>query len=211
MQKPPRPIGITILGIIQILIGVLGLLVSLLILGVSAFLSTIPVVGGLASSVGLIIGGVFLFFTLIWLATGVGFLHGRGWAWDLGMIFTILSILGAAYLAYIGVIQAIYALGFWTIMIFYLTRHHVKIFFGKGVAAASSYMPVMNTQPTLRYAPTLQSQTQYIPPTQPSIQYTPGTAPAQTPVVATATAKCRSCGMPLAPGNSFCTNCGAKQ
>jgi hypothetical protein len=208
MQKPPRPIGITLLGIIQILIGVLGLLVSLLILGVSALLSTLPVVGGLASSVGLIIGGVFLFFTLIWLATGVGFLHGRGWAWDLGMIFTILSILGAAYVAYIGVTQAIYALGFWVIMIIYLTRHHVKIFFGKGVAAASSYMPVMNTQTTLRSAPALQSQTQYIPP---SMQYTPGSAPVQTPVLATATAKCRSCGMPLAPGNSFCTNCGAKQ
>ena len=208
MQKPPRPIGITILGIIQILIGILGLLVSLLILGVSALLSTLPVVGGLASSVGLIIGGVFLFFTLIWLATGVGFLHGRGWAWDLGMIFTILSILGAAYVAYVGVTQAFYALGFWVIMIIYLTRHHVKIFFGKGVVAASSYMPIMNTQPTLRSAPALQSQTQYIPP---SIQYTSGSAPAQTPVLATATAKCRSCGMPLAPGNSFCTNCGAKQ
>ena len=139
IQKPPRPIGITILGIIEILIGVLGLLVSLLILGVSALLSTIPVVGGLASSVGLIIGGVFLFFTLIWLATGVGFLHGRGWAWDLGMIFTILSILGAAYVAYIGVTQTIYALGFWVIMIIYLTRHHVKIFFGKGFELHACY------------------------------------------------------------------------
>ena len=209
MQKPQRPIGITLLGIIQILIGVLGLLVSLLILGVSAFLTTIPVIGGLASSVGLIIGGVFLFFTLIWLATGVGFLHGRGWAWDLGMIFTILSILGAAYVAYIGVTQAFYALGFWVIMIIYLTRHHVKIFFGKGTVP--TYMPAMNTQPTMRAAPVLQSQTQYAPTGPPTLQYnpTPAPIPAQTP--ATTTGKCRSCGMPLAPGNSFCTNCGAKQ
>lgn len=210
MQRPPRPTGITLLGIIQALIGVLGLLASLAIIGVAALFSAVPTIGTLIGTVGIVIGGVFLFFSLIWLATGIGFLHGRGWAWDLGMIFTILSILGAAYVAYIGVTQAIYALGFWIIMIIYLTRHHVKIFFGKGIMN-SNMMPAMNTQPTLRYPPTLQSQTQYIPPAQPSISYTPGAAPAQTPVVATATAKCRSCGMPLAPGNSFCTNCGAKQ
>jgi hypothetical protein len=210
MQKPPRPIGITLLAIIQILIGVLGLLASLAIIGVAALFSTLPTVGTLLGTVGVVIGGVFAFFSLIWLATGIGFLHGKGWAWTLGMIFTVLSILGAAYVAFIGIYQAGYALVFWIIMIIYLTRHHVKVFFGKGTA--TTYMPAMNLQPTLRSAPTLQSQTQYAPATQPTLQYTPAAqAPAQPPVVATATAKCRSCGMPLAPSNSFCTNCGAKQ
>ncbi len=210
MQKPPRPLGITFLAIIQILIGVLGLLVSIVIIAFSALLTTLPAIGTLASTVGLVIGGVFLFFSLIWLATGVGFLHGKGWAWTLGMIFTILSILGAAYVAFTGVYQAGYALVFWIIMIIYLTRSHVKVFFGKGTVP--SYMPAMNTQPTLRSAPTLQSQTQYAPAAQPFLQYTPASpAPVQGPVVATATAKCRSCGIPLAPGNSFCTNGGAKQ
>src|SRR5690348_3873057 len=210
MQKPPRPIGITLLALVQILIGVLGLLVSLAFIGLAALFSTLPAVGVLIGGVGLVIGGVFAFFSLIWLATGVGFLHGKGWAWTLGMIFTVLSILGAAYVAFIGIYQAGYALVFWIIMIVYLTRSHVKIFFGKGMA--STYMPAMNTQPTLRSAPSLQSQTQYAPAVQPTLQYTPTTpAPAQTPIVATATTKCRSCGIPLAPGNSFCTNCGAKQ
>jgi hypothetical protein len=210
MQKPPRPLGITFLAIIQILIGVLGLLVSIVIIAFSALLTTLPAIGTLASTVGLVIGGVFLFFSLIWLATGVGFLHGKGWAWTLGMIFTVLSILGAAYVAFTGVYQAGYALVFWIIMIIYLTRSHVKVFFGKGTVP--SYMPAMNTQPTLRSAPTLQSQTQYAPAAQPILQYTPASpAPIQGPTAATATAKCRSCGVPLAPGNSFCTNCGAKQ
>jgi hypothetical protein len=208
MQKPPRPIGITILGIIEILIGVLGFLVSVAMIGVSALFSTIPRVGTLIGTVGVVIGGVFLFFSLVWLATGVGFLHGRGWAWTLGMIFTVLSILGAALVAFSGLYQAGYALGFWVLMILYLTRSRVKAFFGKGIFPA--YMPAMNTQPTMRTAPTLQSQTQYAPPVQPSLQYTPAT-PAQMPAVATATGKCRSCGVPLAAGNTFCTNCGAKQ
>ncbi len=206
MQKPPRPIGITLLAIIEILIGVLGLLVSVAIIGLTALLSGLPAVGALIGTVGVVIGGVFAFFSLIWLATGVGFLHGKGWAWTLGMIFTVLSILGAAYVAFTGVYQAGYALVFWIIMIIYLTRSHVKIFFGKGTAP--TYMPAMNTQPTLRSAPTLQSQTQYAPAAQPTLQYTPATP---TPAPAIATGKCRSCGVPLAPGNSFCTNCGAKQ
>ncbi len=206
MQKPPRPIGITLLAIIEILIGVLGLLVSVAIIGLAALLSGLPAVGALIGTVGVVIGGVFAFFSLIWLATGVGFLHGKGWAWTLGMIFTVLSIVGAAYVAFTGVYQAGYALVFWIIMIIYLTRSHVKIFFGKGTVP--SYMPAMNTQPTLRSAPTLQSQTQYAPAAQPTLQYTPAT-PAPAPAIATG--KCRSCGVPLAPGNSFCTNCGAKQ
>jgi hypothetical protein len=210
MQKPSRPIGITILGIIEILIGVLGLLVSIAIIGVSALFSTLPAVGTRIGTVGVVIGGVFLFFSLIWLATGVGFLHGKGWAWTLGMIFTVLSILGAAYVAFTGLYQAGYALGFWVLMIFYLTRSRVKTFFGKGTAP--TYMPAMNTQLTMRTAPTLQSQTQYAPTLQPTLQYTPSTPiPAPTPTVAIATGKCRSCGVPLAPGNTFCTNCGAKQ
>ena len=210
MQKPPRPIGITILGIIDILIGVLGFLVSVAIIGVSALFSTLPTVGTLIGTVGIVIGGVFLFFSLVWLATGVGFLHGRGWAWTLGMIFTVLSILGAAYVAFTGLYQAGYALGFWVLMIFYLTRSRVKAFFGKGTVP--TYMPAMNTQPTMRNAPTLQSQTQYAPTAQPTLQYNPAApAPVPAPAVANAAGKCRSCGVPLAPGNSFCINCGAKQ
>src|SRR5713226_6278858 len=116
MQKPPRPIGITLLAIIQILIGVLGLLVSLAIIGVATLFSTVPTIGTLIGSVGVVIGGVFAFFSLIWLATGVGFLHGKGWAWTLGMLFPIIPIRGAAYGAFNAVYQAGYALVFWIIM-----------------------------------------------------------------------------------------------
>jgi hypothetical protein len=210
MQKPSRPLGITFLAIIQILIGIGGLLVGLAIMAFSTLLTALPgAIGTLASTVGLVIGGVFLFFSLIWLATGVGFLHGRGWAWTLGMIFTVLSLLGAAYVAFIGIYQAGYALVFWIIMLFYLTRSRVKVFFGKGTFPSS--MPAMNTQPTLRAPPTLQFQTQYAPAAQPTLQYNPAPAPAPPTIAPTAAAKCRSCGMPLTPGNTFCTNCGAKQ
>src|SRR3989442_7137085 len=99
MQKPSRPIGITLLAIVQILIGVLGLLASIAIIGLSVLFSALPTIGARIGAVGAVIGGVFAFFSLICLATGVGFLHGKGWLWPLAIIFAVLSLLVAAYVA----------------------------------------------------------------------------------------------------------------
>src|SRR5438046_7020963 len=133
MQRPSRPTGITILAILEILIGIVGLLASLAIIGLSAITSTLPSIGLLVGTIGLVIGGVFLFFSLVWLATGFGFLHGKGWSWTLGMIFSILSILGAVGVLTIGLITGgVVGVLFWSLLIYYLTRTHVKAFFGKG-------------------------------------------------------------------------------
>jgi hypothetical protein len=132
MRRPSRPVGITILALFEILIGIVGFLASLLIIGFSALFSTLPRVGALLGTVGLVVGGIVLFFSLIWLATGVGFLHGRGWSWTLGMIFSALSLIGAIGALTIGLITgAVGGLIFWGLMLYYLTRTHVKMFFGK--------------------------------------------------------------------------------
>ncbi len=81
-QKPPRPAGITILAVSDILIGVVGLLGVLQYL-LSPPLTTVP----FSSTIGLvrpILGGVVLFFGLIWLLVGVGFLAGKGLGLDSG-------------------------------------------------------------------------------------------------------------------------------
>src|SRR5205807_1830946 len=66
---PSRPVGITILAVLEILIGIVGLLTSLVIIGFSALFSTLPTVGSLLGAIGLVVGGVVLFFSVIWLAT----------------------------------------------------------------------------------------------------------------------------------------------
>jgi hypothetical protein len=107
-------------------------LASLVIIGFSALFSALPTVGALLGAVGLFIGGVVLFFSIIWLATGVGFLHGKGWSWTLGMIFSVLSLLGAVGALTIGLVTGgVGGLIFWGLMLYYLTRTHVKVFFGK--------------------------------------------------------------------------------
>jgi hypothetical protein len=138
MRRPSRPIGITILAVLEILIGIVGFLAGIVLVGLSALLSTLPRVGSLVGTFGLIIGGVVLFFSFIWLATGVGFLHGSGWSWPLGMVFSILSLLGAAGALTIGLITGgVGGIIFWGLMLYYLTRNHVKVFFGRGGLALS--------------------------------------------------------------------------
>ena len=132
IPRPSRPHVITILAVLETLIGIVGLLASFAIIGFSAFFSTLPRVGSLIGNNGVIIGGVVLFFSLVWFATGVGFLHGRSWSWTLGMIFSILSLLGAVGALTIGLITGgVGGLIFWGLMLYYLTRTHVKTFFGK--------------------------------------------------------------------------------
>ncbi len=66
-------------------------------------------------------------------ATGIGFFRGMRWAWTLGIIVSVLSLIrnfaeiadGVVAYGIPGVI-----LGF--IVIYYLTRPHVKVFFGRG-------------------------------------------------------------------------------
>lgn len=141
IRRPSRPVGVTILAVFEILIGIVGFLASLAIIGLSKLFSTLPRVGSLLGTFGFIIGAMVLFFSVIWLATGVGFLHGRGWSWTLGMIFSVLSLLGAIGALAIGLITGgVGGLVFWGLMLYYLTRTHVKAFFGRvGLPLSPTY------------------------------------------------------------------------
>src|SRR5467141_1474566 len=163
IRRPSRPVGITILAILEILIGIVGLLASLAIIGLSALLSTLPRVGSLLGTFGLIIGAVVLFFSIVWLATGAGFLHGRGWSWTLGMIFSVLSMLGAIGALTIGLITGgVGGLVFWGLMLYYLTRTHVKAFFGKGgLPLTPGYVMPYSLGPPINNPQTTASNTSY--------------------------------------------------
>lgn len=222
MQRPARPAGITILAIFEILFGVVGLLASIAIIGLSALVATLPTIGGLIGTLGLILGGVVLFFSVVWLATGVGFLHGRGWAWTLGMIFSILSILGAIGALALGLYSGgVVGLIFWGLMIYYLTRNHVKAFFGKGGNPVTGYqMPyspqsgigpqmIGNSspygQPSYAAPPTLALQ-QSAPPKQNSQAMIGSNAGSSGPK---AMVSCPNCGSRLTMGSPKCLTCGA--
>ena len=203
--RPPRPTGITIIAILAILIGVLGILGGVAIIGFSALLSTSTLgsanVAFLTGS-GLILGGIVVIFSLIWLGVGVGFLHGKGWAWTLGMLFGVLSIIGAAsFVAVAGGYSGIVGVLIWGMMIYYLTRNRVKSFFGKG---PQTWAPQAFTPTPAFSSPAFGS---------PTMRTLPGTTSTfNTEVSQGATANlnrfCTQCGAVITPGSTKCALCG---
>jgi len=228
-QKPSRPVGITILAVLEILIGIVGLLASLVIIGFSTLFATLPTVGSLLGAIGLVIGGVVLFFSIIWLATGVGFLHGRGWSWTLGVIFSILSLLGAVGALTIGLITGgVGGLVFWGLMLYYLTRTHVKAFFAKGgLPITPTYALPYSLGPPINNPQTTASNTGYGQPSAvgPSVTFPPlsqgsstalasmspgsSTQPSSSPVSGGKALVCPYCHTTLPMGTKKCLTCGA--
>lgn len=212
MQKPPRPTGVTILALLAILIGIFGLLAGIAIIGLSALISTstlIGAAGGILSGLGMITGGIVVVFSLIWLAVGFGFLNGKSWAWTLGMIFSVLSILGAIAFTAIGGYTSIVGVIIWGMMIYYLTRTRVKSFFGKGPPLA----PVVYTSTPAFSPPSRSTFT-------PSVigasigapsSFGKANSPAtdSTPkAMSTLNRFCTNCGATITPGSTKCGSCG---
>src|SRR5207249_8233310 len=109
MQKLSKPTGVTILAILAIIAAIAFLLGGAVLIGLglvigtyaaSQVTSSLATAGfsGLASlGAGTIaaiitaIGAIALILGILYLAVGVGFLGGKGWAWTLGIIVSIIG------------------------------------------------------------------------------------------------------------------------
>jgi hypothetical protein len=117
-----RPLGVTILGVLWIIGGLILLSGGL----------TVALVGGLAvGSWGWILGIAFMLWGILELVIGVGSFMGWPIVWGLGVVLAILSLIQAVY--------AIFTQG-WTyllsaliavIILYYLFTPDVKAWFGQ--------------------------------------------------------------------------------
>jgi len=81
--------------------------------------------GGLVLGV---VGGIMTVIGLVSFAVAYGYLNGLGWAWGLGLVVAVIGIvLGLPSLP-----GSIISILLEVLIIYYLTRPHVKRFFGKG-------------------------------------------------------------------------------
>ena len=155
IQPMKRPTGVTVLGVLAVLSGLAGIAFGAVLLAASLAVGTItsslnsyltsqgysnlsPYVT--ASTVATVLGilGVFsLLVGIFWLIEGWGAMGGKGWAWTLGIIIFVLSIISnliqVVFGNYSSAIGVIIDLG----IIYYITRPHVKAFFGKGTPPAT--------------------------------------------------------------------------
>ncbi len=160
MQKLSRPTGVTILAILAIL-GAIALLFSgAVLIGLGLVIGTYAAsqvtsslagagYSGLASlgagtiaAIVTALGAVFLILGLLDLAVGVGFLGGKGWAWTLGMIVSVINIVLSIVQIGFGSYSSAFGLIIWIIIAYYLTRPHVKAFFGRGSPMMRASTPI---------------------------------------------------------------------
>src|SRR5438552_9438946 len=136
--KPRRPTGVTILGILSILAGLGGIVVGAGVLALSGLVaSAYP--GGAA--VAAVIGAILLIIGILELVYGFGFFGGKGWAWTLAMIGSILNIVFGIVSIVFGSVGSIFGLIISILILYYLTRTHVKAFFVKRHPTDSTAMP----------------------------------------------------------------------
>lgn len=199
-QKPSRPKGVTVIAILAILVGVVLLITGAAVFSSPSLFTRAGLLGGLVSSSGKIVAGVLFFFGFIWLFEGWGFLMGRRWARTLGLIFSILSLLGnVAYLATGGPLTGVVGLVILSLIIYYLMERRVKAFFGKRPAIAP---PSYGTTPA-------------VPAARPSVSPSSMLGSSLTGSIGSGSAGtisnrfCTNCGAAGIPGVAKCSQCGA--
>lgn len=118
-----RPLGVTIIAILLIVGGIVGILEALDYLGVLDLF-------GLDDNSGVGIG--ILIVAAANLLVGFGFWGLQSWAWTVAVVVTILRLIGAVVGFFVGgVAGGIFGLVIVVIILWYLFRPEVKAAFGK--------------------------------------------------------------------------------
>lgn len=131
-DRGPRPVGVTILAVLNFLFAVVLLAVAGLIIAGGAFLEMLAEGGamGLLAGLGAVVGGLVVLLALAVFVIGWGLWTGRGWAWALELIFAVIGILFALVSMLGGDVQgALFGLVIDGLILYYLTRPGVAKYF----------------------------------------------------------------------------------
>lgn len=121
MGEQERPLGITIIGALWIIRGLLALVAGLGVATVGTLV---------AGGIGLVIGLLMILLGLIDLALGVGCMKAWPWVWTVGVIVAILNVIsGIMEIASTGIRGAL-AIIIPVIILYYLMQPQVKAWFG---------------------------------------------------------------------------------
>jgi len=141
-----RPIGISVIAVLEALVGIVLFLLAALIGALStagSFLQSwietymttyVPNIGDLITAIMLAIAAVFAILGILSLVSAYGLWTGRGWAWYLSVILLVISIIlwllsipGSPAGGIIGLIIS-------GLILWYFFRPYVRAFFGQGPA-----------------------------------------------------------------------------
>lgn len=107
-----RPLGVTLIAILTLIGGIIFLASGIVLL----------IVG---------IGIVLIALGVAYLVMAYGLWSGKGWAWTITLILSVIGIIVAIVSIAAGNIGAIVSIIIHAVVIYYLYRPNVKAFFGK--------------------------------------------------------------------------------
>jgi hypothetical protein len=138
-----RPTGATVITIIETILGVLISLAALAAMFVGSLagglggLSNVEngaAVGGILAGVGFVFGIILVLIAILYFAIAYGVWKGRGWAWMLGMIVSIIAIVFGVLGLTGGIsVGSIISLALPIIVVYYLWQPDVKRWLGRPV------------------------------------------------------------------------------
>lgn len=123
MSYRDRPTGVTILAILEIILGILYGLGGLLFYVAADFMAEYAY--NMLGVAGGDIGAVLMIYALIRFVLAWGFLGGQGWSRIMGLVLAVLGILGGFLTLPLGIIDFILN----GLIIYYLTRPYVVDYF----------------------------------------------------------------------------------
>jgi hypothetical protein len=135
-DEPKRPLGVTIVGVLYLLAGLLVFVVGLATLGIGAFDNPTDFEGWSQGAI-LAAGGVLTLVGLINLAIAAGCFKGWGWVWTLALLIAVVDIIIAIFNTWRqhfssqSIVGLLIGLIIPLIIIWYLTKQNVKVWFGK--------------------------------------------------------------------------------
>jgi len=74
---------------------------------------------------------VFLILGIIAFVLAYGLFTGKGWAWLWSLVFAVIGVILALFEAMSSLGSGLLPIIIYLVIIYYLTRPHVKAFFGK--------------------------------------------------------------------------------
>lgn len=116
-----RPLLVTLVAVLNILIGLAAILVG----GVT--FAGLTILGGI--EIGAVTGGTSVAVGLIYILVGVGFLGGWSIMWYLGIVLEGISVILNIMSIFVGNVSAIISILISLIIILYLLKPNVKRYF----------------------------------------------------------------------------------
>jgi hypothetical protein len=208
---PSRPLGVTILVVLQIIAGIVDIVIGLLLALVYAIAASFLGLG-LKGFAALVLPSSLLFFAMgvFSFILAYGLWTGQGWAWTFSVILALIGLGISTIGLFLGDYANIIPILFYTLILIYLMTYNVRAFFGRGLGYPMPYPGYVQSPPP-QPAPQYQQPTYY--PTPPPPAQTSYRRPSlfqRTPGPLQRTGMCPTCLSPVEIGAPYCVRCGSR-